>query len=63
MSLQTRRGGSHCLAHPLLHRRERAYVLITQLVGGNVLEGVLKFRECRGNLLPRSGSGQPASLG
>jgi hypothetical protein len=47
----------------LLHRRERAYVLITQLVGGNMLEGVLKFRECRGSLLPRSGSGQPASLG
>ena len=27
------------------------------------LEGVLQFRECRGSLLPRSGSGQPASLG
>jgi hypothetical protein len=51
------------LVHPLLHRQERAYVLITQLLRVNLLEDVLQFGEARGSLMLRSAIGQPSSLG
>jgi hypothetical protein len=47
----------------LLHRREGAYVLITQLVGVDLLEGVRQFGKGRRNLLRRSAVGQTPGVG